>query len=114
MSDNADLANEILIEFFEKTESGYVKTKCDEVLKEYRKTFPLFLVGYVILFLMVGLDILTNRNDILSMVISNPDILNAVFSKGRILEDMFKVLAEGMFIVAFLACFRIARQRVEG
>ncbi|MCK4829401.1 hypothetical protein KA005_77470, partial [bacterium] len=81
-----------------------------EELKKYRKTFPLFITGYTVTFAMVGIDILTNRKDILSLLTSNSYMLDKLFSEIKLLEDMLKVLAEGIFIVAFCGCLKIARK----
>ena len=38
LSDNTEQFNDILLEFFEQTENGFIHKRCDEILKEYRKT----------------------------------------------------------------------------
>jgi len=38
MSDNVEIAQSILDEFFEKTDKGWVHSRCEKDLKEYRKT----------------------------------------------------------------------------
>jgi hypothetical protein len=83
-------------------------------LKEYKKTSPLFMAGFAVTFFMIGLDLLTNKNDLLSRVIPDPGRLNQVWTGLEIFEDMVKVVAEGIFVVAFWACLKVARERTEG
>lgn len=81
-----------------------------EEFKKYKDAFPLLKIGFVFMFLMVALDILTNRDDILKMFISNPYVLTRLFSWLSAIEDMFKIIAEGVFVAAFYYCFEIARR----
>lgn len=76
----------------------------------YKRMFPFFIAGYTLLFIMVALDIVSNRDDLLSLVIGDSSRLNTVFLRVRIFEDMLKVIAEGIFVVAFYGCLKIARE----
>ena len=81
-----------------------------EEMKKYREAFPLFVAGFILMFVMVGLDILTNKKDILRLFISNLSVLNSFHYWLSIIEDMFKIIAEGIFIGAFYRCLEIARR----
>ena len=74
-----------------------------EELKKYVAIYPFLLVGFILLFASVGLDILTDRSDI---------IHNIVLHKWlSVIEESFKVLSEYMFIVGFYHCFQIAKRK---
>lgn len=82
-------------------------------LKEYKKAFPLFIAGFIFMFIMVCLDILTNRDDIFRLFISDPSVLYYLDYWLKIAEDIFKIMAEGVFIGAFYYCLEIARGKSE-
>ena len=81
-------------------------------LKAFKEFLPFFACGFVLLFSMVGLDVLTNRNDILPLLF-DPDqaiVLHVWFSHA---EDALKVFAEAFFILAFYAVLQKAKQVKE-
>ncbi len=81
-----------------------------EELKKYREAFPLLIVGFIFMFSMVLLDIITNRKDILQILISKPYLVSKLHSWLGVIEDMFKIIAEGVFIGGFYCCLEIARR----
>lgn len=81
-----------------------------EEFKKFRKTFPLLKVGFIFMFTMVALDIVTNRNDILPIFIPDPYVSEKLHSWLDAIEDMLKIIAEGLFIGALYYCFEIARR----
>jgi len=81
-----------------------------EELKKYREAFPLLTVGFIFMFSMVTLDILTGRKDILRILISNAYVVNRLHLWLSAIEDMFKIIAEGAFLVGFYYCLEITRR----
>lgn len=81
-------------------------------LKAYREAFPSFIFGFVLLFIMVSLDMLINRNDILPLIFDHDhvDVLNVWITLA---EDSLKVFAEAFFILAFYAIFQKVKQHME-
>ena len=75
------------------------------VLKEARL---FFFCGFGLLFLTVGLDVLTNRDDILSALFGSEwgETLQTWLSFA---EEGAKVLSEGFFVVAFAGALRTAK-----
>lgn len=67
----------------------------------YRTFFPLVASGFVLLFLMVVTDILTNSDDILSAIVASPAMVNSLMSAFGIIEESLKLFAEAFFIAAF-------------
>lgn len=70
--------------------------------------FSFFILGFALLFTMVGLDILTNRDDILLMHFdeTTTDILMYWLSSA---EDSMKIFAEAFFILGFYSALLKAR-----
>jgi len=81
-----------------------------EELKKYKKALPYLFVGYSFVFLMIIFDVLTNRNDILPLVIADTNTCVAVFRWVDALEDIFKIFAGGLFIVAAYQCLKVSRK----
>lgn len=85
------------------------------VLIVYRKEliacqarFALFGFGFVLLFIMVALDALTNRKDIL-LELFNQDLGLTLHTWLSMLEDSLKVFSEAFFILGFYAILQKVR-----
>ena len=78
-------------------------------LRIYKKAHPFIITAFIFMFLMVFLDILTNREDIL-LRITNVDFVDRSYHWLKAMEDSFKIISEGIFIGAFYHCFEIARR----
>ena len=83
-----------------------------EELINYRETFKFFIIGFVFLFSMVALDILTNRKDILPLIIDHHQVA-AVHAFLSYTADSLKVFSEAFFIIAFYGIFQKAKPREE-
>jgi len=72
------------------------------------KDYSYFIWGFALLFMMVGLDVLTNRDDILLMYFdqATTDTLWYWLSTA---EDAMKVFAEAFFILGFYSALQKAR-----
>ncbi len=78
-------------------------------LKKYKVVMPYVITGFVCLFLMVGIDTVTHRNDILLTVFS-AELTGKIMSWAFVLEESFKIISEGLLIVAAHTCLKIARR----
>lgn len=78
-------------------------------LKKYIVVMPTVVAAFVTLFLMVGVDILTNRDDILLMLFQQSTVYS-IDSWSFVLEEGLKLLAEGFFIIAAHTCLKIAHR----
>ncbi len=107
-----DRIDDILIGIYGLTGIGVLIAYRDE-LKTFREALPLFTCGFVLLFISVILDALTNRNDILPVFVNHDlaAVLNLWFS---VTEDALKPFAEAFFIVAFYVILHKAKRMGEG
>ena len=78
-------------------------------LRKYAVALPLAITAFALLFIMIGIDALTNRDDVLLTLFSPERVVN-IQSWVFILEDSCKLLSEAFFIVAAHRCLQIARQ----
>lgn len=82
------------------------------VVMHYRQEFTahkiaigFFKKGFILLFVMVGLDLLTNEQDLLE-IFFNPELSNSIQTQVFHLEDSLKLLAEAFFALAFYAILK--------
>jgi hypothetical protein len=73
-------------------------------MKKYKEALPYLIAGFILFFLSVCLDILTNREDILPMF----NIDHSLFLWLNGLEEGFKTIAEGVFIGTAFKCYEIS------
>jgi hypothetical protein len=78
-------------------------------LRKYRTSLPYLIAGFVLLTVMVALDVLTNRPDILSELFDLPDSVRTVYVVFCVAEEAFKLLAEGSFVASAHAALQVAR-----
>ena len=80
-----------------------------EEIKNYREVLPLLGLGFIFLFVMVVLDFVSEKADIVSIFIKDPSASGRFNSWLGITEEVFKILAEAVFIAAFYDCLKITR-----
>ena len=78
-----------------------------------KKSKLLFVAGFACLFLMVALDALTNRDDVLANFFQG-DGLETALTCFSILEEGAKVVSSGFFILAFQVCLKLAKSEPVG
>jgi len=74
-----------------------------------KKGLPFFICGFVALFIMIGLDVITNRDDLIRSFVDR-DRVEAVQTCLSFAEEGMKVLSGGFFVIAFFAALRTARR----
>jgi hypothetical protein len=79
-------------------------------LKMYREAFPFFIFGFVLVFIMVVLDIVTNRKDILQLIFEYP-FVNTIHTFLSNAEDSLKIFAESFFFSGFYMILQMAKSR---
>jgi hypothetical protein len=82
---------------------------CREEIKKYRQVFPFLIYGFVLLFIMVALDIVSNRKDILEKVVSR-DLVAPIHICLSIAEDSIKVFGGSFFLVGFYGALQLSRR----
>ncbi|MEL6553735.1 MAG: hypothetical protein AAFQ63_09795 [Cyanobacteria bacterium J06621_11] len=78
-------------------------------IKKYKAVLPTVIIGFVLLFLMVGVDVVSNRDDILLTMFSPATTAN-IMSWIFIPEESLKLLSEAFLIIAAHNCLQIAKQ----
>ena len=79
-------------------------------LKKYKKVLPLIIIGFICVFSMVFSEMIVNRNDVLPFLISDHTLVKSLYSLFKVLEETFKLLAEGVLLSAFYYCFKTTKQ----
>ena len=85
-----------------------------EEWRTYVVRSPYLKAGLVLTLLMVGLDLVTNRDDLVFSAIADPTLALRVQRSLAVAEDALKVFAEGLFILAFVDWIRMACGKRNG
>jgi len=82
-------------------------------LMRYKSVLGYVVIGFVLMFLMVGIDVVTNRDDLLILLFSRE---TTTFIMGWIFvpEESFKLFSEAFLIVAVHRCYEIAKHLNSG
>lgn len=80
----------------------------------YGPAFPVVRLGLLLFAGMVLLDIVSDRGDVFSLFFADPRVSGRLRQWGQAIEDGMKILAEGVFLSAALACLAIARRQPPG
>ena len=83
---------------------------CREEIKKFRHVFPFLIFGFVLLFIMVGLDILTHGGDILRKLVRG-DLVAPVRIYLSVAEDSVKIFAGSFFLVGFYNALQMSKRR---
>ena len=78
--------------------------------KKYRQAFFFIKTGMVLLFIMVFLDVISNRGDILQLFIEDGSLVNTLLIWLSVIEDSLKIFAEGYFLVGFYTILERAKR----
>ncbi|MEB3278602.1 MAG: hypothetical protein VKK42_06720 [Lyngbya sp.] len=78
--------------------------------KRYFAAFSLFIFAFVLKGIMVAFDVYTNDETVFSAWFNDPEEQKMMLDWFKTIEDSFKILAEGVFIAAFIACLQIAKR----
>ncbi|MGB3188381.1 MAG: hypothetical protein WBB43_03000 [Limnoraphis sp.] len=104
-----DSFDDVIVVFYSIV-GGYFLYDFRDEFKRYFQTFSLFILAFVLKGIMVVFDVYTNDEMILSAWFNNPEDQKMMLDWLKTIEDSFKILAEGVFIAAFLACLQIAKR----
>lgn len=86
-----------------------VMYRCRDEFKPFTKFWPWLGWGMVLMMISQGLDALTNRKDVLTWWLTEKTLVESWWHKLTILEEGFKLLAEGLFLIIFLRCHDTVR-----
>ncbi|MEM7795797.1 MAG: hypothetical protein AAF579_15260 [Cyanobacteria bacterium P01_C01_bin.118] len=79
-------------------------------LKRYRSVFPLMVASFIPLFVMVVLDLLTNRPDILPFLLG-ADTAFPVKSTLEVLEEFCKLMVSSFLLASIFQAFSLEKLR---
>ncbi|MEM1241817.1 MAG: hypothetical protein AAGI45_18455, partial [Cyanobacteria bacterium P01_H01_bin.26] len=107
-----DRIDDVIVGLYGATAVGLVYRYRQEI-KRYKNVLPLIFTGFIVLFVMVFLDLLTNRPDVLSMLLGDRTGLVArnIFA---ILEEFCKLTAGSLFLGSIYRASRIERRMHHG
>lgn len=66
--------------------------------RPYSDALPFLRAGILLVFVMIGLDLLTNRTDIVFGVVADGDVAGRIYASLAVAEDALKLFAEGLFV----------------
>ncbi len=78
-------------------------------LRKYKAALPFLVYGLLVFLIMVILDVLSNRADILAMVFADNSLVDTLRSWLLTVEDSLKIFAEGIFILGLFTALRCAK-----
>lgn len=81
-------------------------------IKRYRQVLPLIFISFAVLFVMILLDVLTNRPDILSLMLSGDAVL-PVKSTLEVLEEFCKLAVESLCLASVYQALNAERLRMR-
>lgn len=77
-----------------------------EEIYRYRRSVPYILTGFVILFIRIVIDVITNRNDIIPIFISDETVETHLNNFLAVSEGAAKLLAQSFFLTGFYHCLQ--------
>lgn len=84
-----------------------------EEVYRYKAAIPFIMIGFIMLFVRIAIDIVTNRNDIIPLYITDSYVAGYLNNVLAIIEGATKLLAESFFITAFYYCLRNVRTKAS-
>lgn len=78
-------------------------------LMKFKPVFALVVIGYVLLFITVVLDMVTNRSDVISYFITQEDYVEQISNYLSVMEESCKLYSVAFFLGAFYYSVPIAR-----
>ncbi|ERT04388.1 putative membrane protein [Lyngbya aestuarii BL J] len=89
---------------------AYILYSFWDEFKRYKPAFYLFVLGFALKATMVLIDLGTDDDSIFSFWLADPKRHKLVYEWIQMVEESFKIIAEGAFIAAFIACLQIAKR----
>ncbi len=81
--------------------------------QKFASVFNWFFTGFTLCFLTIVLDMLSHKQQVLSLIIEDYEKLNLMHNWFKTIEEIPKIFAEGAFIIAFYYCLIIATRLVR-
>ena len=107
-TDLTDLADDLIVGGYVLIFLAYVAFKWNTI-QIFKSSFRFFQIGFILTAVMVVLDILSNNDYFVSLIIDNATIAKLTGQWLSVIEDSAKIFAEGMFLAGIYQCWQIAR-----
>ena len=107
-TDLTDLADDLIVGGYVLIFLAYVAFKWNTI-QIFKSSFGFFQIGFILTAVMVVLDILSNNDYFVSLIIDNATIAKLTEQWLSVIEDSAKIFAEGMFLAGIYQCWQIAR-----
>ena len=106
-----DLADDIIVGGYLLLFLIYVAFKW-KVIQIFQQSFSIFQIGFILSLMMIVLDIVTNNNFFISLMIDDSSQFLILKQWLSAFEDSIKIFAEGIFIVGIYQCWQIAKSLI--
>ncbi len=82
-----------------------------EEIKLHKHMLSYLIACFIPIFLMVALDLVTERKDVLKLFISDHLLRNNIFHWLRAIEEIFKIIAGGILVSMFYYLLNVNKER---
>ena len=106
-----DLADDIIVGGYLLLFLIYVAFKW-QIIQVFKQSFNIFQIGFILTLMMIVLDIVTNNNFFISLMVDDSSQVPILKQWLSVLEDSIKIFAEGIFIVGIYQCWQIAKSLI--
>lgn len=79
-------------------------------LKNFKQALPYLITSFLLIFLMVITELISNRYDLLPQLLQNENLAKGVYQVCKVGEEAFKLFAEALLTTAFYCCLLISKK----
>ena len=79
-------------------------------LKKFKRATPYLITSFLLVFLMVITELVSNRFDLLPFLIQDKNIAMSIYDFCKIAEETLKLYAEVVMISGFYLCLQISKE----
>jgi len=84
--------------------------RAKEEIGRFRESFPYFKKALILVIIMLSIDIIANKKDVIGFFISDRGLRDGVWTSLEILEEIIKLLAGGIILGGTIFCREIAKK----
>jgi len=81
-----------------------------EEIGRFKESFPYFKTALILVIIMVSIDLIANRKDLIGFFISDRGLRDGVWTSLEIMEDIIKILAGGIILGGIIFCREMAKK----
>ena len=102
--------DDMLVALYALASIGVLIVYRDE-LQRRRESLPFLIWGFVLLFVMVALDVLTHKRDILPALFDHERVTPILYAWLYVAEDSVKLISEALFFLGFYTAFQAIKHK---